>query len=63
METFLDPLKNESSVHMDEFSGVRGLKQIWRNVVASTRDEWVKDEIFERHSKHYIDRCHLGWIK
>ncbi len=63
METLLEELKNESSVHMDEVHGVRGLKQIWKRVVASKREDWIKDEIFERHSKHFIDRCFLGWIK
>lgn len=63
MDTFLDPQKNKSPVHMDEFSGIRGLKQIWKRVVASKRDEWIKDEIFERHSRHFIDRCYRDWIK
>jgi len=47
----------------DESSGMRGLKQIWKSLCARIKDEWVRDLLFEKHSKHFLNRCFMGWLK
>jgi hypothetical protein len=54
-------------MRLDEVSGMRGVKQIWRSLVARKgKDKHVDDcidEIFERHSEHFLDRCFPDWIR
>ena len=45
----------------DEVSGLRGLKQIWDSLLE--RDVENKEEIFEIHASHYLNRCYPGWMK
>jgi hypothetical protein len=48
---------------LDEVSGMKGLKQIWRSLVARKGKDECIDEIFERHSLHFLERCFPDWIK
>ncbi len=49
-------------VKMDPVSGMKGLKQIAKALHSRiVQEEINKDEIFERHSQHFLDRCYPDW--
>ena len=47
----------------DEVSGMRGLKQIWKSLNARIKDERERETVFAQHTKHFLDRCFMGWLK
>ena len=50
-------------MRFDELSGMRGLKQIWHSLKTRKIEKKEADMIFERHSKHYLNRCFSDWMK
>lgn len=48
-------------ISYDAEVGVKGLKQIWSSLI--TRQCENRDEIFERHTAHYLNRCYCDWVK
>jgi len=50
-------------MRLDEKSGMLGLKQIYRSLVARKIKKEKIDLIFEKHSSHFLNRCFPDWIK
>ena len=50
-------------MRLDEVSGIRGLKQIYKSLHARKIEAWKRDEVFERHSAHFLTRCFPDWLK
>jgi hypothetical protein len=50
-------------MNLDALSGMRGLKQIYKSLVARGIKEEDRDTIFEKHSAHFLNRCFSGWMK
>jgi len=48
---------------LDEVSGMRGLKQIYKSLEATGHDLWEKEKVFSRHSAHFLNRCFPDWKK
>jgi hypothetical protein len=48
---------------LDAVSGMCGLKQIYKSLVARGIKKEERDEIFEMHSAHFLNRCFPGWMK
>ena len=48
---------------LDDVSGMKGLKQIYKSLVARSIKKEDKDNIFEKHSAHFLNRCFPGWMK
>lgn len=54
---------NSSYVSMNEVSGMRGLKQIYRSLMRNNIDDMEKEEVFIRHTHHFLNRCFPNWMK
>jgi len=49
-------------MNLNELSGIRGLKQIWKSL-STNKKEKEKDKVFARHSHHFLNRCFRDWMK
>lgn len=50
-------------MRLDELSGMKGLRQIYKSLVARGIKKKERDIIFEKHSAHFLNRCFSGWMK
>jgi hypothetical protein len=48
---------------LDALAGMKGLRQIYKSLVARGINKEEQDEIFEKHSAHFLNRCFSGWMK
>lgn len=48
---------------LDELSGMKGLKQIYKSLETICLDDIEKETVFSRHTAHYLNRCFPDWMK
>jgi len=51
------------NMHLDEYHGLRGLKQIYRSLQTRMIEKEEAECILERHTQHYLNRCFPDWIR
>jgi len=50
-------------ISYDPDAGFRGLGQILRSLHIRAVEKEEADEIFERHSRHFLNRCYPDWMR